>query len=100
MPDGTPDIVNQLWYEYTGQSPEYVNSHPEAWMTTMHPEDRERASRIYWDGVRSGLGFTMEARFLRAKDDMYRWHLNRAVAVRDSEGNILRLVGFRPPARR
>jgi PAS domain S-box-containing protein len=93
MPDGTPDIVNQLWYEYTGQSPEYVNSHPEAWMTTMHPEDRERASRIYWDGVRSGRGFTMEARFLRAKGGMYRWHLNRAVAVRDSEGSILSLVG-------
>jgi PAS domain S-box-containing protein len=93
MPDGTPDIVNQLWYEYTGQSPEYVNSHPEAWMATMHPEDRERASRIYWDGVRSGRGFAMEARFLRAKDGEYRWHLNRAVAVRDSEGNIVRLVG-------
>ena len=44
-PDGTPDIVNQAWFEYTGQTPEYVNSHPEAWMATIHPEDRERASR-------------------------------------------------------
>jgi C4-dicarboxylate-specific signal transduction histidine kinase len=35
----------------------------------------------------------MEARFLRARDGAYRWHLNRAVAIRDSEGNILRLVG-------
>jgi PAS domain S-box-containing protein len=93
MPDGTPDIVNQLWYEYTGQTSEYVNSHPDAWMTTMHPEDRERASRIYWDGIRSGRDFTMEARFLRARDGTYRWHLNRAVAVRDAEGNLLRLVG-------
>ena len=92
-PDGTPDIVNQLWYEYTGQTPEYVNSHPEAWMATLHPEDREGASRIYWDGIRSGRGFTMEARFLRARDGTYRWHLNRAVPVRDPEGNILRLVG-------
>ena len=93
MPDGTPDIVNQLWFEYTGQTPEYVNSHPEAWMATFHPEDRERAAEIYWDGIRSGRGFTMEARFLRARDGTYRWHLNRAVAVRDSEGNILRFVG-------
>src|SRR6267154_756161 len=92
-PDGTPDIVNQLWYEYTGQTPEFVNSHPEAWMATMHPEDRERASQIYWDGIRSGRGFTMEARFLRARDGTYRWHLNRAVPVRDPEGNLLRLVG-------
>ena len=93
MPDGTPDIVNRLWYEYTGQLPDYVNSHPEAWMATLHPEDRERAARIYWDGIRSGLGFTMEARFLRACDGTYRWHLNRAVPVRDAEGNILRFVG-------
>ena len=93
MPDGTPDIVNQLWYEYTGQTPEYVNSHPEAWMATLHPEDRERASRSYWDGIRSGRGFTMEARFLRARDGAYRWHLNRAVPVRNAEGNILRFVG-------
>jgi PAS domain S-box-containing protein len=92
-PDGTPDIVNQLWYEYTGQTPEYVNSHPNAWMTTMHPGDREGASQIYWEGIRSGCGFTMEARFLRARDGTYRWHLNRAVPVRDAEGNILRLVG-------
>jgi PAS domain S-box-containing protein len=93
MPDGTPDLVNRLWYEYTGQTPEYVNSHPEAWMTTLHPEDREQASRTYWDGIRSGRGFTMEARFLRACDRTYRWHLNRAVPVRDAEGNLLRLVG-------
>jgi C4-dicarboxylate-specific signal transduction histidine kinase len=59
----------------------------------MHPEDRERASQVYWEGIRSGRGFTMEARFLRASDGTYRWHLNRAVAVRDSEGNMLRLVG-------
>jgi PAS domain S-box-containing protein len=93
MPDGTPDIVNQLWYEYTGQTPEYVNSHPEAWMATLHPEDRESASRSYWEGIRSGRGFTMEARFLRARDGTYRWHLNRAVPVRDTEGNIVRFVG-------
>ncbi|MDB6090156.1 MAG: histidine kinase [Gammaproteobacteria bacterium] len=92
-PDGTPDIVNQLWFEYTGQTPQYVNSHPDAWMATMHPEDRERASQLYWEGIRSGHGFTMEARFRRASDGTYRWHLNRAVAVRDADGNILRFVG-------
>jgi C4-dicarboxylate-specific signal transduction histidine kinase len=35
----------------------------------------------------------MEVRFLRARDETYRWHLNRAVPVRDPEGNILRFVG-------
>ncbi|MGH8291787.1 MAG: PAS domain S-box protein, partial [Steroidobacteraceae bacterium] len=92
-PDGTPDIVNQNWFDYTGQTPEHIKSHPEAWMATIHPEDRERASASYWSGIRSGLGFTMEARFLRARDHTYRWHLNRAVPLRDAEGNIVRFVG-------
>jgi PAS domain S-box-containing protein len=92
-PDGTPDIVNSIWFEYTGQTQEYVNSHPEAWMASVHPEDRERVSRTYWEGIRSGHGFTMEARYFRVSDGTYRWHLDRAVSVRDPEGNILRFVG-------
>jgi PAS domain S-box-containing protein len=93
MPDGTPEIVNQLWNEYLGQTPDHVNSDAEACMDPLHPEDRERVSRGYWEGIRSGRGYSMEARFLRAHDRTYRWHLNRAVPVRDAEGNILRFVG-------
>ena len=93
LPDGTPDIVNQGWYDYTGQTAEHVHSHPEAWMATIHPDDAEAAGKIYWEGIRSGSGFTVEARFLRAGDRTYRWHLNRAVAVRDPAGNIIRFVG-------
>src|SRR5271170_4686103 len=92
-PDGTPDFVNQVWLEYSGQSLEFVRSHPEAWMTAVHPEDRERASRSFWDGVRSGQGFAMETRSLRARDGTYRWHLNQAVVLRDAEGKVLKFVG-------
>jgi PAS domain S-box-containing protein len=92
-PEGTPDFVNQGWLEYTGQTLEFVQSNPEAWMAAIHPEDREEASSVFWDGVRSGKGFTMEARFRRAHDGTYRWHLNRAVALNDPEGNTVRFVG-------
>jgi PAS domain S-box-containing protein len=92
-PDGTPDALNQLWFEHTGQTPESVTSHPEAWMASVHPEDRERALRAHWEGIRSGRGYTVESRLLRASDGTYRWHLHRAVPVRDPEGNILRFVG-------
>ena len=92
-PDGTPDFVNQNWLDYTGQALDYVRSDPEAWMTAMHPDDREAASDSFWGGVRSGLGFTFEARFRRVNDAAYRWHLNRAVVLRDAAGEILRFVG-------
>jgi PAS domain S-box-containing protein len=92
-PGGKPDFVNRNWLEYTGQSLDYIQSDPEAWMNAIHPEDRELASGSFWGGVRSGRGFTFEARFRRAHDGAYRWHLNRAVVLRDAAGEILRFAG-------
>jgi len=92
-PDGTPDFVNQVWLEFAGQTLDFVRSHPEAWMTAVHPEDREMAARSFWEGVHSGQGFAMETRSLRARDGTYRWHLNQAVVLRDSEGKVLKFVG-------
>jgi PAS domain S-box-containing protein len=92
-PDGTPDFMNQVWLEYSGQTLDFVRSHPEAWMTAVHPEDRERASRAFWDGVRSGQGFAMETRSRRGHDGIYRWQLNRAEVLRDAEGKVLKFVG-------
>lgn len=92
-PDGTPDFVNQVWLEYAGQTLDFLRSHPEAWMTSVHPEDREIASRGFWQGVRSGQSFAMETRFLRARDGTYRWHLNRAVVLRNAEGKVIKFVG-------
>lgn len=92
-PDGTPDFVNHIWLEFAGQTLDFVRSHPEAWMTAVHPEDRERASRAFWDGVRSGQGFRFEIRSLRAQDGVYRWHLQQAVVLRDAEGKVLKFVG-------
>ena len=92
-PDGTPDFVNQVWLEYSGQTLEFVRSHPEAWMTAVHPEDREIAAKSFWEGVHSGQGFAMETRSLRAQDGTYRWHLQQAVVLRDAEGKVLKFVG-------
>ena len=92
-PDGTPDFVNQVWLEYTGQALDFVRSHPEAWMSAVHPDDREVAVRSFWDGVRSGQGFAMETRVLSAKDGTYRWQLHRAVVLHDAEGKALKFVG-------
>ncbi len=92
-PDGTPDFVNQVWLEFAGQTLDFVRSRPEAWMTAIHPEDRETALKAFWAGVRSGRAFSFETRALRARDMTYRWHLQQAVALRDGEGRVLKFVG-------
>jgi PAS domain S-box-containing protein len=92
-PDGTPDFVNQVWLDFSGQTLDFVRSHPEAWMTAVHPDDRETASRAFRDGVRSGRDFAIETRSRRALDGVYRWHLQQAVVLRDAEGRVLKFVG-------
>jgi PAS domain S-box-containing protein len=92
-PDGTPDFVNQVWLQFAGQTLDFVRSHPEAWMTAVHPEDREMAARFFWEGVHSGQGFAIETRSLRAQDRTYRWHLQQAVPLRDVEGKVIKFVG-------
>jgi PAS domain S-box-containing protein len=93
MPDGTPDFVNQVWLEFSGQTLDFIRSRPDAWMTAVHPEDREAAARAFGVGVRSGQGFAIETRSLRARDRTYRWHLQQAVVLRDAEGKVLKFVG-------
>ena len=92
-PDGTPDFVNQVWLEYSGQTPDFVRSRPEAWMTAVHPEDREAASAALWNGINRGQGFAFETRSLRAEDGTWRWHLQQAVVLRDAEGKVVKFVG-------
>ena len=92
-PDGTPDFVNRVWLEFAGQTLDFVRSHPEAWMTAVHPEDREAAARAFWGGIISGKGFSFETRSLRSRDGTYRWHLNQAAALRDADGKVLKFVG-------
>src|SRR5208282_4393060 len=92
-PDGRPDFVNQVWLEFSGQTLDFVRSHPEAWMTVIHPDDREAAARAFWIGVRSGQDFAIETRSLRAQDRTYRWHLQQALVLRDAEGKVLKFVG-------
>ena len=92
-PDGTPDFVNQVWLEYSGQTLDFVRSRPEAWMTAVHPEDREAASKAFWDGVRRDRVLRWKPGLSALEDGTYRWHLNQAVVLRDAEGKVLKFVG-------
>jgi PAS domain S-box-containing protein len=92
LPDGNMDFVNDRWLQMTGQTLDYVRTRPEAWMIALHPDDRERAGKIYREGTRSGEGFTMEARFLNVATGEYRWHLIRSVPLREAAGNLVKFI--------
>ncbi len=101
--DGQLDFVNSFFLETTGQSLDECTVPFDLWnksgsdlppfLSRLHPEHKERVRKIFWDGIRSGEGWAFEAPFLHASDGKYHWHLDRAVAVRDEQGAVVRFVG-------
>ena len=89
-PDGSIDYLNRQWDEYTGIP---GSSGLMGWAQILHPEDAW-PSRQRWEAcVRTGTPFEREARLLDRRRQAYRWHLLRAVAVRDENERITRWFG-------
>jgi PAS domain S-box-containing protein len=88
--DGGATYFNGRWFEYTGMTPE--NTGPNAWLLAVHPADVPKAVARREETLLSGETFEIEYRF-RAHDGTYRWHLGRAVPMRDDDGRIEFWVG-------
>ncbi len=90
--DGGMDYFNQHWYGYTDLTPE--RSLGLGWTERLHPDDLERSMEEWATAVRTQRPAEFEIRFLRSADKQYRWHLTRAVPVRDSTGRLRGWVGM------
>ncbi|MFI5309144.1 MAG: putative bifunctional diguanylate cyclase/phosphodiesterase [Polyangiales bacterium] len=90
-PDGEIDYFNQRWYDFTGGAPGAVGL--EQWESILHPDDRGPAMNRYGAAVRTGEPFEMECRFADRRNGEHRWHLCRAVPIRDSWSQISRWFG-------
>ncbi|KFF04347.1 PAS domain-containing protein [Flavobacterium reichenbachii] len=62
------------------------------WLQIVHPEDRKKSINHWIEALKTGNDFLLEHRFLR-HDNQYRWHLTRAIAQKDNDGNIQMWVG-------
>ena len=89
-PSGAIDYFNRQWIEFTGLSFEQIKDW--GWTQFVHPEDVEANVLAWRQAVQTGEPFHFQHRFRRA-DGAYRWHLSRAHAMRDSEGNISMWIG-------
>ncbi|WP_375758285.1 PAS domain-containing protein [Corallococcus exercitus] len=85
------DWYNDWWFQYLGLPRDTrwddVDTLP------MHPEDVERTRLKVQEAVATGGDFLMEQRFRRGSDGQYRWHLVRGVAIRDTEGRVVKWIG-------
>jgi signal transduction histidine kinase len=62
------------------------------WLDVVHPDDRPRALEIWNGALRAQTVYMAEYRFRRG-DGAHRWHLVRALPVRDDRGEVRSWVG-------
>lgn len=89
-PDGFHDYYNARWYEFTGVPDGSTDG--DEWNGMFHPDDQERAWALWRDSLRTGEPYQIEYR-LRHHSGEYRWTLGRALAIRDTQGQIVRWIG-------
>jgi PAS domain S-box-containing protein len=89
-PDGRVIWFNQRWYEYTGRLPEEMIG--DGWQSVVDPVELQGMLPKYKAAMASGEPW--EDTFpLRRHDGAMRWHLSRAVPLRDEQGRILHWFG-------
>ena len=89
-PDGQLDWFNDRVYDFSGERKGALDG--AGWAGMVHPEDVTDAGERWAQSVASGETYEMEFR-LRRSDGVYRWHIARAVPVRQEAGEIIRWVG-------
>jgi PAS domain S-box-containing protein len=80
--DGTVFWYNQRWYDYTGTTPETMQS--EGWRAVHHPDELPWVDAKWESSMRDGVPFEMVFP-LRAADGSFRPFLTRVEPLRDED---------------
>jgi PAS domain S-box-containing protein len=90
LPSGDVNFYNQRWYSYTGLN--YEQTKEWSWQAVIHPEELDNTVETYFSSLKAGNVFEMENR-LRRVDGEFRWHLNRAVPIKNEKEEIILWIG-------
>ncbi|MBY8961653.1 response regulator [Flavobacterium sp. D11R37] len=82
---------NQRFYDYTGLTNDEALG--TGWQAVIHPDMLQDVHNNWMHCVNTGEEFDISFLMKRASDDMYRWHLARAVALHDDKGTVTQWVG-------
>lgn len=88
--DGRADWYNEQAIRYSGM--DLATILHKGWEAMLDPQDLAYAQSSWTAALQSGSSYEAELRIRRA-DGIYRWHLVRALPVRDARGKIVRWVG-------
>ena len=89
LPDGSIDYCNQRLLTYLGHTMEEMRV---GGVSFIHPDDRDRVLGAWHEAMSQGTAYEVEARLLGG-DGQYRWFLERALPLRDEQGQIIKWYG-------
>jgi PAS domain S-box-containing protein len=89
--DGALDFYNKRWFDYTGMTLEQTRGW--GWQPVLHADDLQSGIDRWTESFQSGRPYEVEVRFKRACDGAYRWHLCRALPVRDANERVVKWFG-------
>lgn len=87
---GEAIYFNRNWLEYSGLSSDELKR--QNWKSLIYPEDQIDFETNWQKSLDTGASFEMELRIKNRKGD-YLWHLSRAEAVKDQQGQITMWIG-------
>ncbi|WNG55163.1 PAS domain-containing protein [Archangium gephyra] len=87
-PDGVLDYISRRGYENNG----LPVGEPTQWPKAVHREDLPRVMERWQSSLRTGEPYEVEARIWRT-GGTWRWHLIRALPMRDARGRVIRWFG-------
>jgi len=87
---GLVTYINKFFLDYSGIG--YQEAIGAGWQATLHPDKSKDVVRSWMHSVATGEDFYKEFQ-LKRHDGEYRWHLTRALAIRNEEGTIVSWIG-------
>jgi len=81
------------WKAMLGYEAHEIDSTEQEWSIRVHPDDKEQVKLDIRDHLEGKIPLYENIHRIRHKDQSWRWHLERGIAVRDEHGVPYRMVG-------
>ena len=91
--DSKEVYYSKQWKAQLGYDTNEIENSFSSWEALLHPEDKERMFKAVQDFLTSPKDYFIEEFRMMHKDGTPRWLLNRAAAVKNGEGKVIRMFG-------
>ncbi len=85
--------VSPAYSKIWGHSCESLYQNPDQWLDLIHPQDRERVKKAFYNKEIDNFSINQEYRIIRS-DGKIRWIYDRSFPIKNQEGKVYRIGGF------